>query len=122
MKMKYHYAEEKLYQAVHCLVTGIGMLNQRLAGAAHYLTRLNPEHFPDLVTSRKLQGIVEDLTVYEPGLGDEGKIDATTKRLSDYDMDRIANRILELYEHIKDVNRAADEHQDHRSRSSRRGC
>ena len=114
--MKYHYAEEKLYQAVHCLVTGIGMLNQRLAGAAHYLTRLNPEHFPDLATSRKLQGIVEDLTVYEPGLGDEGKIDATTKRLSDYDLDRIANRTLELYERIKDVNRAADEHQDHRSR------
>jgi hypothetical protein len=54
--MKYHYAEEKLYQAVRCLVTGIGMLNQRLAGAAHYLTRLNPEHFPDLATSRKLQG------------------------------------------------------------------
>jgi len=86
------------------------MLNQRLAGAADYLTRLDHKHFPDLATSRKWQGIVEDLTVYEPGLGDDGKIDATTKRLSDYDMDRIANRIFELYEHIKGVNRGADEH------------
>ena len=108
--MKYHYAEEKLYQAMHCLVTGIGMLNQRLAGAADYLTRLDQKHFPDLPTSRKWQDIVEDLTVYDPGLGDEGKIDATTKRLSEYDMDRIANRILELYENIKGINRGADEH------------
>ena len=50
--------------------------------------------------------------MYEPGLGDDGKIDATTKRLSEYDMDRIANLILELYERIKEINRAADEHQD----------
>ena len=48
--MKYHYAEEKLYQAVHCLVTGLGNINHRLAAAALYLIRLEANHFPDTET------------------------------------------------------------------------
>ena len=56
LTVKYHYAEEKLYQAVHCLVTGVGMLNQRLAGAADYLIRLDPNHFPDLAADEHQDG------------------------------------------------------------------
>jgi hypothetical protein len=99
------YAEEKLYEAVHCLVTGPGPLRERLAAAAIYLIRLTAKNFPDRATAKVFEGIREDLTIFEAGPGDDGAIDATTKRLTDYDADRIANRIFELYEKIKDMNR-----------------
>jgi hypothetical protein len=99
------YAEEKLYDAVHCLVTGPGPLRERLAAAAIHLIRLTAKNFPDRATAKVFEGIREDLTIIEAGPGDDGTIDATTKRLTDYDADRIASRIFELYGQIKDKNR-----------------
>jgi hypothetical protein len=72
-----------------------------------YLVRpsLTAAHFPNAKTTKQWEGIREDRTIFEPRLGDQGKIDATTKRLTDYDADRIANRIFDLYLQINGMNR-----------------
>jgi hypothetical protein len=66
---------------------------------------LTTKFFPDRTTAKVFEGIREDLTIIDAGPGDDGSIDATTKRLSDYDADRIAMRIFDLYRKIKDMNR-----------------
>lgn len=105
MSDKALYAEEKLFQAMNSLVTSDAMLRKRLAAAALQLMPLNTTFFPDRDTAIAFEGIREDLTIMDAGPGDSGKIDATTKRLSDYDADRIAMRIFDLYLKIKDMNR-----------------
>lgn len=92
------YPQEKFYQAMLCLVSD-GPLRQRLAGAAMYLRRLGwPEDFHgDEEAKRRWEQIIHDLTHVEAGPGDDGNIDATTKRLTDDEAKRIAGEILSVY-------------------------
>jgi len=54
--------------------------------------------------AREWRGIVEDLTIFKPEFADEGKIDATTRNLIDYDAYAIAKRIVELYDKVQRLN------------------
>jgi hypothetical protein len=100
------YAEKKLFEAVYCLATGMGPLRERLVGAAMYLVepQFSASHFPDVATAKVLEGLREDLTIFEADPG-EGKIHTTIKNLIDDDVVKIATRIIELYARISRMNR-----------------
>ena len=93
------YAQEKLYEAMLCLISD-GPLRKRLAGAALYVIRLMPAHFANSEHLKAWQQIRDDLTWVEAGPGDEGNIDATIKRMIDDDVRNAATAIFSLYHNL----------------------
>jgi hypothetical protein len=90
------YAQEKLFQALTCLVSE-GPLQKRLAAAAMYLIRIQPNQFENKEHLEAWERIKDDLTWVEPDYRGEGKIISTTKRMIEQDADRCARQILELF-------------------------
>lgn len=96
--MSIDYTQEKLYQAVNCLISD-GSIQSRLSYAAEYLLRLQggdpafPEH-RDL--QERLGKVLHDLAS-SPAIGDEGTIKATTRALSDEAGAKIAGEIFGLF-------------------------
>jgi hypothetical protein len=90
------YVNEKLWQAIHVLVTSESRLQQRLAGAAEYLIRLRPtEDLPEK-PRKELEAILHSLTK-EPAETDEGTIQAATAKMTDQEARRVAEAVLSLY-------------------------
>ena len=89
------YALEKLVEAVQCLVTGAGGVQERLGEAMTFLIRIRPEDVPKGELRRQLIGIKDDLTFDQPS-GDESRLEATLQGLSNEDASAIAPRILDL--------------------------
>jgi hypothetical protein len=89
------YTKEKFWQAVHSLATGAGAIQDRLAGAAQYLIRLQPDDLPAKLR-KEFEGMQHELTKEEAS-GDEGSIVATTRQLSPEQGSKLANRILNIY-------------------------
>jgi hypothetical protein len=94
------YALEKLVEAVHCLATGPGRVQERLAEAMTFLIRVRPEDVPDELR-RQLIGIKDDLTFDQPS-GSESRLEATLGRLSNEDASAIAARVLDLRNRLWD--------------------
>lgn len=96
----YSYGREKLWQAVDCLVSGTGSIQERLESAALYLIRLEPnnDEMPKEL-HLELEAILLDLTKMA-AKGDEGKISATLRFMSDEEGSKLAGRIFSLYVHL----------------------
>jgi hypothetical protein len=93
------YAQEKLYEAVLCLISE-GPLRKRLAAAAIYIIRLMPGHFSNSKHLKAWEQVRDDLTWVVAETGDDGKIDATIKRMIDEDARKAAEAILSLYHNV----------------------
>lgn len=93
--MSIDYAKEKLWQAVDVLATGDHSIQQRLADAAIYLTRLTPADLPEELQER-FGGVLRELTK-ETAEGTEGTITATTRKLSSEQGSKLAGRIFSIY-------------------------
>lgn len=89
------YAREKFWQAVDVLATSDRSIQERLAWAAQYLIRLNSDDLPEEYR-RELSALLQDLTK-EEAPGSEGRIEATTRRLTSEQGAKIASRILSVY-------------------------
>lgn len=100
--MSLAYAYEKYQQAVQILATGAGTLQERLAYAAMILIRLRDEHLPEGNLRRIHNEIHEDLTWVE-AKGSEGKIEATTHLLDDFEARAIAEHIFELFLKLREI-------------------
>lgn len=93
--MSKDYAREKFWQAVDVLATSDGSIQERLAGAALYLTRLQPGDVPE--EQREMFTTVMRELTKEPAAGNEGTIAATTEKLSAEEGKKLAGRILSIY-------------------------
>jgi hypothetical protein len=94
------YAQEKLYVAMLCLISE-GPLRKRLADATvSALMRLRPEHFSNDEHLKAWQQIMEDLTWAPKDSSDDGKIEATIRRMLDEDARKVAEAILSLYHKV----------------------
>lgn len=96
----YDYAREKFWQAIHSLIS-YGSIQERLASAAMILTRLHrpdedlPEHLRD-----EFKTLMHELTK-EPAVGDEGTINATTRKLTAEQGGKLAEKILRIYTKLR---------------------
>lgn len=91
---------EVLYVAIRVLIAYEGTVQKRLASAAINLSTLPtkndlPKEFED-----ELRSIIQDLTK-EPAVGSEGRIQATTAKMSNQDAKRIAEEIFDLYVRLR---------------------
>ena len=94
-----NYAWEKLYSALLTLISE-GSLKDRLASAyISALIRLEPSDLPQDMRE-EFQILSQNLTKVEPE-GDEGKVMATIKSMTDLEAIQSAEKILELYEHYR---------------------
>jgi hypothetical protein len=90
-----YYALGKLDEAAQALVTGAGRVQERLEESYRSLVAVQPKEIADDELRRMLVGIKDDLTFDEP-TGDEGRLRATLRRLTDEDANAIAARVLAL--------------------------
>ena len=93
---------EKLWQAIDTLATGDGELQERLVSASLSLTGvyLPPESDLPKKIQDEFDSIKQDLT-RETAKGNEGKIQATTRIMSDQEAEGVAKRILSLFIQLK---------------------
>jgi hypothetical protein len=98
---RYSYGREKLWQAVDCLATSSGTIQQRLESAAMFLIRLNPgdQSLPSELHG-EFESIYHDLTK-TTAQGSEGRIQATLQLMSDEEGSKLASRIFSLYTKLR---------------------
>lgn len=89
------YAREKFWQAVDCLATSARPIQKRLVSAAQSMIALKPEDFPDHLRE-EFVAMWQELTKHKAE-GDEGTIEATMRRVTDAEAEKIADRILHIY-------------------------
>jgi hypothetical protein len=99
-KMSSTYVREKLWLAVHVLVTGDGGLQERLASAGIGLIGLPKTVLLSTKNREAFDSIIQGLTK-EPALGNEGRLVATSRKMSDEEAKRIADEILNLYTKLR---------------------
>jgi hypothetical protein len=94
--LAYDYAQEKFWKAMDALI-GDGSIQHRLAWAAMELTSLDgrDEELPEDVRE-EFKAVMRELTK-ERAVGDEGTIEATTRRLSPEEGVKLARRIFSIY-------------------------
>jgi|GEM_PF-3910152 hemerythrin superfamily protein len=95
--MEYSYVWEKFFGAMMSLV-GELPLRARLEYAAQSIIALKHQTIPEDVKD-DVMSLIEDLTSGNPD-GEEGKIHATIKRMSDEEARDTAKRILGYYDKI----------------------
>lgn len=95
--MEYGYIWEKFFGAAMSLVVD-GSLKQRLEYAAQSIIHLKNHTIPEDVKEDVLS-LIADLTSGNPE-GDEGRIHATIKRMTDEEARGTAKRILGIYDNI----------------------
>jgi len=95
--MEYGYLWEKFFGATMSLV-GEGSLKQRLEYAAQSIIDLKNHDIPKDV-KEDILSLIEDLTSGNP-VGDEGRIHATIKRMTDEEVRDTTKRILGVYDNI----------------------
>ncbi|MGA2966134.1 MAG: hypothetical protein ABSD64_07970 [Terriglobales bacterium] len=92
--------KEVLWVAIDTLVKSQGSLQERLASAAMGLVSLPAENGLPKEYQEALESIIQDLTK-EPAKGNEGRIQATTRKMNDQEAKLVAGRILGLYTQLK---------------------
>ncbi|MBB5315878.1 hypothetical protein HDF09_000528 [Edaphobacter lichenicola] len=91
---------EKLWLAIRALTTSGGTLQERLVSAATGLCSLPSNNELPKQYEEALSSIIRNLTKNH-AVGNEGRIEATTRKISDQDASRIANEILDLYTSLR---------------------
>jgi hypothetical protein len=100
--MSMNYTQEKLWQAVHLLVTADEPIRKRLAYAAQYLSRVYHVGSPDRAFTghpelqERFERLMERLTS-TPAVAHEGTIGASTNALTDADAAQSAEEIFSLF-------------------------
>lgn len=97
-----HYALEKFSQAVHALATGSGDVRSRLRVAYAYFHTVKPEYLPaDLRDD--FRWVMDKLTRREPRYEGEGRLEASLATMQNRTGSRIAKRIVEIHDSLRDV-------------------
>jgi len=92
------YARKKLLEALYVLV-GSCSIQKRLCAAGGHLVCLGPDDFePDDLET--FEAIMKSLTSATPA-AEEVSLEATTRRLTDQEGDKLADKILSLYTSIR---------------------
>jgi hypothetical protein len=97
-------AAERLGSAMHTLVCGSGDLRSRVLGAWTSCHALRPEDLPGAV-GEELRGIHAELTRYGETAPGMGTVHGTLERLTDSDVQVLAERIWKLHEAVRDLRR-----------------
>lgn len=93
------YVWEKLYTAVHGLVTSEKSLQERLIDAYIYsVMRLNEDDFPENLKEEYRQ-FHDDITKVA-SVGDEGTVRATVNAMGNSEASRMIEKILSMYDRI----------------------
>ena len=95
-------AAEKLSAAMHTLVCSSGDLRSRVHGAWTSFHTLRPDDLPGAV-GEELRAIYADLTRYGETAPGMGAVHGTLERLSDSDVQVLAERIWKLHEAVRDL-------------------
>ena len=95
-------AAEKLSSAMHTLVSSSGDLRSRVHGAWTSFHTLRPDDLPGAV-GEELRAIYADLTRYGETAPGMGTVHGTLERLSDSDVQVLAERIWKLHEAVRDL-------------------
>jgi hypothetical protein len=93
------YVREKLWQAVDVLV-GAAPIQDRLAGAADYLTRLKVAEIPDDERA-EFAAVMGALTKHPAERDGEGSIHASVRKLTTEEGDALARKIFSIYTAIR---------------------
>ena len=94
------YVLEKLEQAMDCLETHPGRIQERLEEAYNFLVLAQPNELSDPKLRDMLAEIKNDLTSDTP-VGSEGRLRATLGNMDDEAARTIAERIRRLREELK---------------------
>lgn len=89
------YFREKLSAGVSCLV-GLGDIRQRIANAFFAMPTVTEQGFSDPELGRRYAEVYNRVTAKD-ATGDEGKINATLKDMSDDEASEIAHEIFEIH-------------------------
>lgn len=93
--VSHRYTREKFWQAVHMLAAGTGSIQERFAFAADPLMRLNePDDLPEQ-SRQEFDAVCREL---RKGGGD---IAETTRKLTDEECRRLAERIVSIYTELR---------------------
>ena len=95
-------AAAKLSAAMQTLVSGSGDLRSRVHGAYTSFHTLRPDDLPGAV-GEELRGVYADLTRYGETAPGMGTVHGTLERLSDADVQVLAERIWKLHEAVRDL-------------------
>jgi hypothetical protein len=95
-------AAEKLSSAMQALVSGSGDLRSRVHAAWTSFHALRPDDLPGAV-GQELRGIYAELTRYGETAPGMGAVHGTLERLSDADVQVLAERIWKLHEAVRDL-------------------
>jgi hypothetical protein len=95
-------AAAKLSAAMQTLVCGSGDLRSRVHGAYTSFHTLRPDDLPGAV-GEELRGVYADLTRYGETAPGMGTVHGTLERLSDADVQVLAERIWRLHEAVRDL-------------------
>lgn len=95
------YALEKFGQAVHELVMHPGRVQERLEAAFMRFHPVWADDLPEGELRRRFAGIRDNLT-FDEATGNEGRLAATLRNLSDEDASAIAARIWRLYYELQE--------------------
>jgi hypothetical protein len=96
MALSMDYTREKFWQAVHTLATSPARIQERLAGAAQFLMRLHePDDLPEEYR-QEFRAVWNELTA-EQATGNEGSFEEVTRKLTDEQSRKLADRILSIY-------------------------
>ena len=92
---------ERLYLSVHHLATARGDVRSRLIGVGTTLAPLLEREFPKELRS-DYRWVMAQLTHYEP-VYNEGRIEATMKRIKNATGEKIAKRVFEMYSKVQQM-------------------
>jgi hypothetical protein len=95
-------AAEKFSSAMHALVCSSGDLRSRVHAAWTSFHTLRPDDLPGAV-GEELRGIYAELTRYGETAPGMGAVHGTLERLSDSDVQVLAERIWKLHEAVRDL-------------------
>lgn len=100
------YPRQKLSEALHLLAPSVRPLDQRLTAAIGPLIHLDERHFDDRDLWVRVSAIRERASALD-AVGDEGRIAATVAKMSDEEMEKMADEIVSLACHyVLDNDRA----------------
>ena len=102
MNHELNYANEKLYNAVDCLV-GAGNIHDRLHSAYMSFHPLQERDFKDPGMLSKWQSIMARLTAVKTGDPKEGFVKNTLNQMPTPDAVKLARDIVELAYEVKDA-------------------
>lgn len=94
------YGREKFYQAIDALAASAAPIQKRLVLAATFLIRLKPEEDLPETLHEEFHAVWHELT-REQAVGNEGNLEATTRKLTDEDASKLAERIFGMYVELR---------------------